>query len=200
MTEALLALIPTYGVWFILVSVVLSCLALPVPSSMMVMVAGGFAATGDFAFWSLAGFAFAGFVIGDQIAFWLSRRLGKPLLTGLERRPRSAGVIHKARELLERRGLWAVLLSRTVLSPLGPYVGYLSGALGMPWLRFTAMAVLGAMTWSMGYAWLGFTFSDQITQIADLISNSVGIIMAGAVALGGLAWMRRTYRRSRRRG
>ncbi len=43
MTDTLLALVPTYGVWLILLALPLSCLALPVPSSILVMTAGGFA-------------------------------------------------------------------------------------------------------------------------------------------------------------
>jgi membrane-associated protein len=200
MTETFLALIPTYGVWLILVSVTMSCLALPVPSSIMVMVAGGFAAAGDFAFWQLVFFAYAGFILGDQLAFWLARRAGGPLIRRFEQKPSTAAVVGRAKSLVERRGLVAVFLSRTVLSPLGPYVGYISGALGMAWLGFSATAVVGAFLWCFSYAWLGFTFADQITQIASLISSSVGIVLAGAVAVGGLSVLVRNYRRAQREG
>ena len=196
MTETFLALIPTYGVWLILASVTLSCLALPVPSSIMVMVAGGFAAAGDFAFWQLVLYAYFGFVLGDQIAFWLARHAGGPFIDRFEEKPKTAAVVGRAKRLVERRGLVAVFLSRTVLSPLGPYVGYISGALGMSWFRFTMTAVMGAFVWCFTYAWLGYAFADQITRIASLISSSIGIVMAGAVAVGGLTLLIRNYRRT----
>ena len=196
MTDLLLGLIPTYGVWLILVSVTLSCLALPVPSSIMVMVAGGFAAAGDFALWQLVLFAYAGFILGDQIAFWLARRAGESLMARLKSRPKTAAVLGRAEALVARHGLLAVFLSRTIFSPLGPYVGYVSGAFGMGWAPFTMTAIVGALCWCLCYAWLGYTFADQITQIAALISASVGIVIAGAVALGGLALLVRNYRRA----
>lgn len=198
MTETFLALIPTYGVWLIMLSLILSCLALPVPSSIMVMVAGGFAAAGDFAFWQLVLFTYAGFVIGDQIAFWLARGVGAPLIHRFEAKPKTATVVGRAKSLVERRGWVAVLLSRTILSPLGPYVGYISGALGMGWLRFTLTAVIGAFFWCFTYAWLGFAFADQITQIASLMSSSIGFILSGAVVVGGSTILVRNYRQSQR--
>lgn len=194
--DSLLALLPTYGVWLILITVALSCLALPLPSSMMVMIAGGFAAAGDFAFWHLVGFAHAGFVLGDQVAFWIARHGGGPLINWFERKSKAAPVIGKAKGLVDRRGLVAVFLSRTVLSPLGPYVGYISGAFGMAWMPFTVTAIIGAFIWSVGYTWIGFTFAGQIGQIASMISSSVGVIMAGAVAIFGLGWMIQSYRKS----
>ncbi|MFT6532830.1 MAG: membrane protein DedA with SNARE-associated domain [Limimaricola cinnabarinus] len=196
MTETFLALIPTYGLWLIFGCVTLSGLALPVPSSMMVMVAGGFAAAEEFALWQLVAFAYAGFAIGDQIAFWTAHRAGGPLIERMGRSPGTAKVIGRAQRLVERRGLAAVFLSRTVLSPLGPYVGYISGALGMSWVGFTLTALGGGFLWSLGYAWLGFAFADRIAQIASLISSSVGVVMAGALAIGGLAWLIRNYRRA----
>ena len=196
MTETFLTLIPTYGLWLILGCVTLSCLALPVPSSMMVMVAGGFAVTEEFALWQLVSFAFAGFAIGDQIAFWTARRAGGRVIARLQRRQATAAVVDRAQRLVERRGLAAVFLSRTALSPLGPYVGYLSGALGMSWAGFTLTALAGAFLWSLGYAWLGLAFADQIAQIASLISSSMGVAISGALAIGGLVWLFRTYRRA----
>ncbi|NBT33764.1 MAG: DedA family protein, partial [Rhodobacteraceae bacterium] len=53
MTDTLLALVPTYGVWLIFGSVLLSCFALPIPSSILVMTAGGFAASGDLVLWQV---------------------------------------------------------------------------------------------------------------------------------------------------
>ncbi|GAD56806.1 MAG: membrane protein DedA with SNARE-associated domain [Limimaricola cinnabarinus] len=197
MTDAFLALIPTYGLWLILVSVTLSALALPVPSSMMVMVAGGFAAADDFALWQLVGFAYLGFAVGDQIAFWTARRAGAPLIARFESRSGTAAVLGRAKRLVERRGLAAVFLSRTVFSPLGPYVAYISGGLGLSWRGFTLTALAGGLLWSMGYAWLGFVFADRIDDIASMISSSVGVVMAGAVTLGGLVWLLRNYRHSR---
>lgn len=194
MIDTLLALVPTYGLWLILGSVILSCLALPIPSSMLVMAAGGFAAAGDFAYWSLVVYAYLGFVIGDQLAFWLARYAGSPFINRLKAKPKPAKIIATAENLIRRRGNFAVILSRTVLSPVGPYVTYISGALRYRWFNFTAAAAFGALLWCLGYSWLGYAFASRIDDIAAMISSSVGIIMAGTILAGGVYWLVRSYR------
>ena len=197
MTETLLGLVPTYGVWLVLIALPLSCLALPVPSSMLVMIAGGFAAAGDMVLWQVQLAAFAGFVMGDQLTFGIGRTGGSRLVGWAKQYPRLATAFTKAEELLERKGSMAVFLSRTILSPLGPYMGYLSGALEMRWATFTLAAILGAACWSLGYSYLGYIFATQIAQVASLISNALGLILM-LVAVAALVWyLARSWRRER---
>ncbi|MBT0958467.1 VTT domain-containing protein [Alphaproteobacteria bacterium KMM 3653] len=200
MIDTLLALVPTYGVWLIMISVCLSCLALPIPSSMLVMAAGGFAAAGDFAYWQLVAFAFVGFAVGDQIAFAIARSGGPRLLERFKRHAKTASVLNSAEALVARRGSTAVVLSRTVVSPVGPYVSYISGALRLSWVKFTSAAILGAMLWCLGYSWLGYAFASHIPEVASMIGNFAGIILAGAAGGGLVWWMVRSYRRHQAEG
>ncbi len=197
MTETLLALVPTYGVWLVLIALPLSCLALPVPSSMLVMIAGGFAAAGDMVLWQVQLAAFAGFVVGDQLAYGIGRTGGSRLVSRAKRYPRIATAFTKAEELLARKGSVAVFLSRTILSPLGPYMGYLSGALDMRWATFTLAAILGAACWSLGYSYLGYIFATQIAQVASLISNALGLILTLAAVAALIWYLVRSWRRER---
>jgi membrane-associated protein len=193
MTDTLLALVPTYGVWLIFGSVLLSCFALPIPSSILVMTAGGFAASGDLVLWQVVTAAFGGFVIGDQGTYHLARKGGPAILTGLRKRPKSGALLNRAERMLERRGAIAVYLSRTIVSPLGPYLGYLSGALGLGWVAYTIAAILGAGSWAVAYAGLGFAFADQITQLAQILSNFGGFVIAGAVAALTGRWIWKSW-------
>ncbi len=197
MTETVLALVPTYGLWLVVVSLLLSCLAVPVPSSVLVMAAGGFAAAGDLVLWQVQAAAFAGFVAGDQAAYGLARAGGVGLIARLRARPRLVPVLGKAQALLDGRGTLAVFLSRTVLSPLGPYLALLAGALQMRWRSFTGAAVVGAALWSLAYSLLGYVFASQITQVASLIGNAIGMIIAGSAAVGLGLYLRRSYRDAR---
>lgn len=200
MTDTLLALVPTYGVWLILLALPLSCLALPVPSSILVMTAGGFAAAGDLTLWQVQAAAFAGFVAGDQLTYGIARAGGASLVARMKARPKLGPLFAKAEEMLNRRGTLAVFLSRTIFSPLGPYMGYLSGALRLHWVVFTVAAFLGAACWSLGYSLLGYVFATQITQVASLIGNAIGFILAGAVALGLTWYLVRSWKAERARG
>jgi membrane-associated protein len=199
MTDTLLALVPTYGVWLVLLALPLSCLALPVPSSILVMAAGSFASAGDLVLWQVQAAAFAGFVLGDQVTYGVARAAGPRLLAALQRRSRLGALCDRAQVMLDKRGAVAVFLSRTIFSPLGPYMGYLSGALRLNWGAFTLAAVLGAACWSMAYSLLGYVFATQITQVAALIGNAVGIILAGAVVVGIGVYLWRSWQAEKAR-
>lgn len=198
MTETLLGLIPTYGVWFVLAIMILSCLAMPIPAAILVMTAGGFAASEDMVFWQVALAALAGYVIGDQLAYNIARHGGARLLTRLQKRPKVAAVFARAEKLLQKHGTIAVFLSRTILSPLSPYVGYLSGALRMSWLKFTCSAFIGASLWCSAYTGLGFIFASRIGEVSALISSALGFILAGFVLIAIGYRLARSWRAHKR--
>ena len=60
MTDWLLALVPTYGLWLIAGTTFASCLALPIPASVIMLAAGGFAAAGDLVLWQVVVSALSG--------------------------------------------------------------------------------------------------------------------------------------------
>lgn len=194
MIDAILELVPLYGLYLIGGVVALSCLAVPLPASMLVMASGGFAAAGDLVLWQVVLVAFAGFVLGDQIAFRAARSAGGGFMTRLKARPARAAAVSRAEALVARWGTMAVLAGRTIISPLGPWTSYVSGAAGLGWLPFTVAAVSGAAIWATGYGLLGYFFADQISTIATMILNGSGFILAGAVALGSGWWLWRSWR------
>ncbi|MDV7141058.1 DedA family protein [Tropicimonas sp. TH_r6] len=193
MIDTLLALVPLYGLFLIAGVVSASCLAIPLPSSMLVMASGGFAAAGDLVLWQVIAVAFLGFVLGDQTAFGIARLGGPKLMDRLKASPSRAGLIARAEALVDQWGAAAVIGARTVVSPMGPWTSYIGGAAGLRWMTFTAAAVLGAAVWSTGYALLGYFFADQISVIASLIVNGAGVILAAAVALGAGWWLWRNW-------
>lgn len=196
MTDFVLALVPQYGLWLIFGVVLLACLAFPLPASMLVLASGSFAASGDLIVWQVFVVTFAAFVIGDQIAYRIAHKAGAPLLDWMGQRPRVAPLVQKSKDLLGRRGTVAVLLSHTVLSPTCPYVSYLCGAGGMTWRAFTATAVFGAGIWSAAYVGLGFVFATQLSQVAEILSDFLGIVMAGAVGMACFMLLRSRWRQA----
>lgn len=197
MTETLLTLIPVYGLWLVFCVVALSCLAIPLPASAVVLAAGGFSAAKDLVLWQVVAAAFLGFALGDQIAFQIGRRYGTPLLARFRRLPRMARPMARAERLVSTRGAAAVFASRTVLSPLGPYMSYLSGAGGLPWQNYSTAAMPGAALWAVGYALLGYGAAHQLAQSTELLWNGLVALAAlgsGAAAALWLAKAAKAYR------
>ncbi len=188
MTETLMALVPQFGLWLIAAVTFLSCLAVPVPSSLLMVAGGAFAAAGDLSLAATGAAAYAGAVIGDQTGFAIGRR-GQGVLARIEHTsPRRRALLRRARHFSRRWGGPGVFLSRWLLSPLGPYVNFIGGATGMGWAGFSAWAAAGELVWVALFTGLGFLFYDQIEMVADIAGNVSGFLAAAAVALV-LGWL-----------
>jgi membrane protein DedA with SNARE-associated domain len=199
MIETVLALIPDYGLIVVFVTVALAGLALPAPASVLTLTAGSFAAVGDLSLTWVIVTAFAGVAIGDQIAFMLAKWFGQAGVAKLARSPRFGPVVEKSEGLLKRHGALAVFISHTVLSPTCPYVTYLSGAGGLPWLRFTLVALVGAALWACAYVGLGYVFATQLEQVATIISNFFGVVLAICIAVGAIMLLRNRWNRMKQK-
>lgn len=196
MIEEILALVPVYGLWIVSATTYLSCLAVPVPASMVMLTAGAFVAAGDLPpVWTVA-LAWVGAVLGDQTGFAIGHRGGR-LLERMSRNGKAAALIARARDLSDRHGGLGVFLSRWLLSPLGPYMNFATGAAGMNWARFTAWGAAGEAVWVAIYLGLGAVFAEQITAVAELAADFSGMLAAGAVTVGLGLWLRATLKAER---
>jgi len=189
MADALMAMVPQYGLWLIALVTFLSCLAVPVPSSLLMVAGGAFAAADDLVLSTTVFAGFFGAVVGDQTGFAIGRK-GSTLLKkmgtgGSQRRI----LFERARNFSANRGGTGVFLTRWLLSPLGPYVNFVSGASGLGWAKFSFYAAAGEFIWVSLYTGLGFVFSGQIEMVVDIAGNISGFLAATTLAifLGRLA-------------
>ena len=195
MTDTLFALVAVWGVPVVFLATFLSCLALPVPSSFVMLAGGAFAASGDLPLEWVVAAALAGALLGDQVGYWAGRRLGPRLLARLEGSGRASAVMGRARGMLERWGGPGVFVTRWLFSPVGPWVNPLAGAGGMGWWRFSGWGAAGEAVWVGLYVGLGMAFGAQIGLLAELSGNLIGALTGAAVtALLGWQMLRRLRR------
>lgn len=187
MTDWLLAAVPTYGPWLVAAVTFLSCLAVPVPASILMLTAGGFAAVGDLVLWQVAAAALLGAVAGDQAGYWAARLGGEGLLARLSKGAKRAEMLAKTTALLAARGMVAVFLTRWLLSPLGPYANLVTGATRFGWAPFTLAGVAGEAVWVGLYTGAGYGFAGNLTAASAFAGSILGFLAAGAVAVG-LGW------------
>ena len=189
MTDWVLALVPEYGLWVLAAGTFLSCLALPFPASILMLTAGGFAAAGDLVLWQALLAAAAGAIAGDQLGYWLGRRHGAALLARLRRDPGRDRLLARADALMDRRGVWAVFLSRWLLSPQGPWVNLVAGSTRQPWPRFALAGVAGEAVWAGLDVGTGHVFAGNVQAASDMIGSVLGMVAgAGAVVVLG-SWL-----------
>jgi membrane protein DedA with SNARE-associated domain len=194
MTETLLALVPTYGLYIVALATALSCMALPIPSSLIMLTAGAFVAAGDLNGAATFTTALAGAILGDQAGFTLGQRGSLWLDRARQNAGKSARLIARAEGLAARWGGMGVFLSRWLFSPIGPYMNLVMGATRMNRTRFTLWGALGEVVWVTIYVGLGYVFGDQIEAVASIAGNFSGVLAAGAVTLGLGLWLRAVIR------
>jgi membrane protein DedA with SNARE-associated domain len=189
--DALFVTVATYGSIAVFVITFLSCLAVPVPASVIMLIGGAFAASGDLQLVKVALSAYAGAVIGDQVGFLLGRAGVGALERWAAARRSRAFLLGRARASIHRWGGLGVFFSRWFVSPLGPWVNFASGAGRMHWARFTAWGAAGEAMWVGLYVGLGYIFAESLPAVVEFTADFNGVILGGvvALALGGLLRM-----------
>lgn len=189
MSETLQAFLGYYaavGYWALFFGVMLENAGVPVPGETALLAAGYLAgphAGHQLHLWAVIGVAFAAAVIGDNIGFWLGRKVARPRLA------RGKGFLFltparlvKAEEYFARYGVLTVFFARFValLRIIG---GPAAGAAGMPWPRFLAANALGALVWAVAIALLGFYFGHAWDALRQWLGAGAWVV-AGGIILG----------------
>ena len=189
MTDWLLELVPTYGLWLLAVVTFLACLALPVPCSILMLTAGGFVATGDLVLWQVMAAALSGAVLGDQVGYRIGLIGGHGLLTRLAAKPKSGALITKAMDQMDRRGAVGIFFTRWLFAPVGPWANFAAGATAFNYARFTLWAIAGEAVWVSLYVLLGYGFAGNIEAASEMAGSALGILAGVAAMLGFGYWL-----------
>lgn len=189
MTETFLTLIASYGAYALFVTTFLSCLWVPIPTSLMMLCAGGMVAAGDLSLPPLLIAGFLGAVLGDQAGYFIGKYAAAPALERLSRSPARRAILQRARAFVDQRGGLGVFFSTWAIAPLGPYVNFVTGATGLHWLRFTLWDIAGEFIWVSSYLSMGYFFTDFISVISDALISWLGFASAIVVAIGAIIWI-----------
>jgi len=119
-------------------------LALPVPSSVLMTLAGAL-----FGVWRGAAIALTGAMVSAALGFGLCRRFGRRAFDRM-----IGGETARVEAFFRRYGAWAILLSRSV-PMLTEVVSCLAGLSRMPPGRFFALSLAGTAPVCWVYAWAG---------------------------------------------
>lgn len=160
----------------------LAALGVPLPATMLLLASGAFARQGVL---EPAGAAIAGVlaaVAGDIGSYLAGRTLGGRLPASW----RSGSTWQRAADTFGRRGAWAVLLTRFLLTPLALPVNLLAGSTGFPLIKFLLPVLVGEMLWVGVFGGLGFVFADQWESVSAWAEDSLGMLLGGALVGAGL--------------
>jgi membrane-associated protein len=177
---------------FLLVISALDVIIPLVPSETSVILAGVLASTGDLILVLVILSAAAGAILGDNIAYWIGRKVGHRIVDRFFKGERRKQVEWAHRQV-EQRGGYLIIIGRFI--PGGRTAVTLScGMLEMPWRRFIAFDVAAGLAWATYAALLGYVGGTTFEE-----NPLLGFLLAFAVALlvGGVIEAVRWYRRRR---
>lgn len=171
----------------------------PVPSeSVIIALAAVFVATDSPDFWILGAVAAAGAFCGDQIAYSIGKRIPIRRLRFMQG-PRAQASLAWAERALAQRGAAFIIGARYI--PVGRVaVNMTAGAVGYPRRRFSGLAAIAAISWSIYSVLLGVGAGHLFGEHHPLLAAAVGV--AGGLALGVIIdqilswWMRRKLART----
>lgn len=195
MNDQLLALVSQYGAPALFGIVAIAAIGVPLPITLLLIVAGSMISQGAMSLWWAIGVAGAGSVLGDQVGYAIGRWGGPAIVTKL------SGLFGKqtSLEAMEAKAkAWGgpgIFVTRWLLSPLGPWINLASGTAGYPWHRFLLWDILGEFTGATLFISLGRFFSDRVMALYGILGDLTWAIAAllAAVILGYqlLAYLRR---------
>jgi membrane protein DedA with SNARE-associated domain len=188
-----------FGLWAVLLFVVIEDFGIPVPGETILIAASVYAGTGRLNVVAVAAVGFIAAVIGDNIGFAighfggraLALRWGRYVFLTEERLDRAA-------RFFDRHGAWIITLARFI-EGLRQANGIVAGITGMQWLRFVAFNALGAALWVGTWVSVGYLAGSHIDAIYGYITRyTFYVLIAAGVVIVALI-IRHLLRRRRAR-
>lgn len=172
----------------------------PIPSEVILPLAGSFVSEGSLSFLPAVLAATAGSLAGALALYALARIGGRPLILRLSRVLRvDEEKLDRADRWFDRRGDAIVLLGRMVPGARS-LVSIPAGLAEMPLGRFALLTAIGSGIWNAALIGAGWALGDSWTEVADVLSRASKVVLiAGGVALVVPVVVAAVWRRRRRR-
>jgi len=169
----------------------------PIPSEIVLPLAGSQLAGGHLAFLIAVLAATVGSVIGAWALYAVGRFGGRPLLLRLQPVLRiDEARLARAEAYVENRGDWLVLVGRLVPG-VRALVSVPAGMARMPLGRFTALTAAGSFAWNAGLLEAGKLLAQRWAEVATVVAPaSTGLLVAALAAVPAA----RLWRRARAAG
>jgi membrane protein DedA with SNARE-associated domain len=166
----------------------------PIPSELVVPLAGFVAANGELTVPMVIAAGSGGSLAGAALWYEIARRVGERRLRAWVKRhgkwiTLGAAEVDRSQEWFKRHGNTAVLVGRLVPG-VRTLVSIPAGFAGMRRVPFLAYSAVGTIAWTAALAYAGVLLKSQFTLVGDYINMATNALLAGL----GLLLARRYYR------
>jgi membrane protein DedA with SNARE-associated domain len=190
LTDWVTQVVATLGYVGVALLVALENVFPPIPSEVVLPLAGFVAGRGDASLVGMLAAATGGSVVGAWVLYGISAAVGPQRLREfIARHARWLRVgqddLTRAERWFDRRSDLAVLTGRCV--PLiRSLVSVPAGFRRMPLLRFTAFTAAGSLVWNLALLGAGALLGGNWRRVGEAMDVLQAVLVAGAVA--GVAW------------
>ena len=184
MPDSIPNLLLNYGPPALAVAIFVGALGVPLPGTTLLLATGALARGGLVsvpAVVVMAVLAVSAAVLGDGTSYGLARRGFKPFLSRLE----GNSAWRRAERAFERKGAFAILLSRFLVTPLALPTNLIAGGERYPFARFVSFCLVGETVWVVLFGGLGYPFAGSWRAIGGIAGDlGLWLAVAAVVALG----------------
>jgi membrane-associated protein len=166
-----------------------------IPSETIVLAASVLAGQGDLVIWLIVPAAAVGAFLGDNISYWLGRKVGDPVARRFFRGEKARARLAWAERAIEARGVFLIVIGRFI--PGGrTATTFAAGTLEMAYRRFLVADGCAAVIWAVYISMLGYvggaSFEDNL-WLPLLIAFGIATLVAAAAE----GWRRLQRRRGK---
>lgn len=170
----------------------------PIPSELVLPLAGFQVAEGTLSFPGALIASTAGSLIGASILYWIARAGGRPLLFRLRRVLRiTERDIDTAERRFERHSWWIVVLGRMVPG-VRSLVSVPPGLLRMAYGRYLGLTLVGSLAWNTLLIAIGQQLGSRWEEVSQVVGPLSRIVLIALIPLT-VAWVWIYVRRRRGR-
>ena len=179
------ALYRSVGYAGVLVAMAIESACIPLPSEIVLPLAGWMVSRGEFDFWLASIAGTLGCTVGSAVAYWVGALGGRPLLLRYGRYILiSPHEIEIADRWFARYGEAAIFFSR-LLPVIRTFISLPAGIARMHFVRFLVYTTLGSFPWSVGLVYAGKLLGDNWVQVRSVLHNVdylIVVVILAAVA------------------
>ena len=183
MTELLLGLLLENTYLILTLGVFVGALGLPLPTTLLIIAAGAFAAQGFADFGIIVAIVAITAAIGDSIGYFLGGKIG----LFQHKLPKFAQkILNSGRSQFSGCSGRMIFLSRFLFTAIGTPINLLSGIYSCSYRRFIPFVTGGELVWAIEMTAIGYWFGANIEMVYEFIGNisAIAVILLGIYVVG----------------
>jgi len=182
MDDWIIHLVNAAGYWGVAFLMLLETVFPPVPSEVIMTVAGVSAARGNMTFTGVVASGTAGAMLGNYLWFWLAIKFGPQRLERfLEKHGRWLTLhwtdVERGQALFKKHGSVIVLVAR-MLPTFRSLISIPAGIFRMSHRRFLVFSTIGTAGWSAALAGAGYALGSQFAEVEKILGPLSTVIIA----------------------